>query len=480
MPSKLQVGDVYKSTVEAQVVAQADVLVAGGGTAGCVAAIAAARNGADVLLVERQGFLGGMMTAGNAGLTKYIVHEKSQTEYREVLAQLAEDPASVQVIGGLPMEITQRLMDTGAGIGTDGTAGSYVFTAQDDFKFLLLTMMEEAGVRVLLHSLIVDVVKEGDSLAGVVVENKSGRQVILGKMVIDASGDGDVSARAGAPFVVGVAEGDAAAETGTPLGSMQAMGVMFRMGNIDMERCFQYLLAHREQFMPQSFALLGLEEAYEAFKKGDMATFNITGIGHRSQIYNTPIPGVFTVCCPLFYGNGLDVQDLTRGEIAMMKEIRKRVAEIKSSLPGFEDAYLIDCPEICVRETRHFRGEYLLDIEDILSQRAFEDTIGRGCHPIDIQPIPDSLKKYPLPHRWYFNIPYRSLLPKGVDNLLLAGRCISNTHEASGCTRVTMSCMVTGEAAGTAAAMCVAGELEPRDLEPARLRRRLADQGVIL
>ena len=480
MPSKLQVGDVYKSTVEAQVVAQADVLVAGGGTAGCVAAIAAARNGADVLLVERQGFLGGMMTAGNAGLTKYIVHEKSQTEYREVLAQLAEDPASVQVIGGLPMEITQRLMDTGAGIGTDGTAGSYVFTAQDDFKFLLLTMMEEAGVRVLLYSLIVDVVKEGDSLAGVVVENKSGRQVILGKMVIDASGDGDVSARAGAPFVVGVAEGDAAAETGTPLGSMQAMGVMFRMGNIDMERCFQYLLAHREQFMPQSFALLGLEEAYEAFKKGDMATFNITGIGHRSQIYNTPIPGVFTFCCPLFYGNGLDVQDLTRGEIAMMKEIRKRVAEIKSSLPGFEDAYLIDCPEICVRETRHFRGEYLLDIEDILSQRAFEDTIGRGCHPIDIQPIPDSLKKYPLPHRWYFNIPYRSLLPKGVDNLLLAGRCISNTHEASGCTRVTMSCMVTGEAAGTAAAMCVAGELEPRDLEPARLRRRLADQGVIL
>ena len=122
----------------------------------------------------------------------------------------------------------------------------------------------------------------------------------------------------------------------------------------------------------------------------------------------------------------------------------------------------------------------LCDIEDILSQRAFADGIGKGCHPIDIQPIPDALKRYPLPHRWSFDIPYRSLLPKEIDNLLLAGRCISNTHEASGCTRPTVQCMVTGEAAGTAAALSAAQGITPRDLDAAILRARLREQGVIL
>lgn len=261
---------------------------------------------------------------------------------------------------------------------------------------------------------------------------------------------------------------------------MQAMGVMFRMGNVDMMRCFEDLITHQDQFQPQPFALMGLDEAYASFKRGDMMAINITGIGHRFQIYNTPLPGVFTFCCPHFYGNGLSASDLTQAEIAMMKEIRKRVSDMKRSLPGFEDAHLLDCPEIGVRETRHFRGEYVLSIEDILHKRPFRDTIGRGCHPVDIQPVPDSIRNYPLPHHWYFNIPYRCLLPKNVDNVLLAGRCISNTHEASGCTRPTVQCMVTGQAAGTAAAMCVAEGVRPASLDTDKLQRRLTDQGVVL
>jgi len=476
----LALGTVYRSVVEAEIVSETDVLVAGGGTAGTVAAIAAARNGAQVLLVERRGFLGGMMTGGNAGLTKYIVHEKSQAEYREVLAELERDPSAVQVIGGLPMEITQRLLDMGAGIGTHGAAGSYVFTSQSEFEFLLLEMMEEAGVRLMLHSLIVDVIVDDGAIRGLIVENKSGRQALVGKVVVDATGDGDVASLAGAPYVVGVAEGDMAADAGTAIGTMQAMGVMFRVGNIDMQRCFEYLLEHREHFAPQPFALLGLDEAYAAFQRGDMMTINITRIGHNFQIYNTPIPGVYTFCCPHYYGNGLRVEDLTQGGVVMMREIRKRLADMRAELPGFEHACLIDCPEICVRETRHFRGEYVLDIEDILSQREFADGIGKGCHPIDIQPIPDSLKKYPLPPRWSFDIPYRCLLPKAIENLLLAGRCISNTHEASGCTRPTVQCMVTGEAAGTAAALSAAQGKTPRQLDTVYLRDRLAEQGVIL
>ena len=153
---------------------------------------------------------------------------------------------------------------------------------------------------------------------------------------------------------------------------------------------------------------------------------------------------------------------------------------MKRSLPGFEDAYLIDAPEICVRESRHFRGEYVLDIEDVFSQRVFKDSIGRGCHPIDIRPIPESLRERPLSRRWYFHIPYRCLLPKRVDNVLLAGRCISNTHEAAGCTRPTVQCMVTGEAAGTAAAMCLEQNVRPLGLDTGQLRQRLVAQGVLL
>ena len=477
---KLEVGTEYETRVKATVVEKADVVVAGGGTAGCVASIAAARNGVRVILIERQGFLGGMMTGGNAGLTKYVVHEKDPEEYRNVLAQLSVDPSSVQVVGGLPMEITRRLLENKIGIATEGTAGSYVFTSQADFKWLLLELMEEAGVMLMLHCLVVDVIKDGRRIQGVVVENKSGRQAVLGDVVVDATGDGDAAARAGVPFVLGVGPEDLAAEHGTPPGTMQEMGVMFRMGNVDMKKCFEYLKEHTDQFIPQRFAMMDLDYAYESFLKGDMMTIKITGIGHFFQIYNTPDPGVFTFCCPSCKGNGLSVRDLTKAEVTLAGEIHRRVKAMKESLPGFEDAYLLDCPEIGVRETRHFRGEYVLNIEDIINGKQFPDGIGKGCHPIDIQPIPESLKDKPLGPRWHFNIPYRSLVPLEIDNLLLAGRCISNTHEASGCTRPTVQCMVTGEAAGTAAALCAKQKIQPRNLPFDKLRNVLVKQGVLL
>ena len=478
---ELTVGSTLRTEVVTTVAAEADVLVAGGGTAGCLAAVAAARRGADVLLVERRNFLGGMMTGGNAGLTKYIVHEKSQAEYREVWQLLETEPESVQAVGGITMELTQRLIDSGAGLGTFGRGGSYVFTDQQEFKWTLFDMMEEAGVRLLLHSVVADVLTAAGAVRGVVVEGKSGRQALVSRLTIDATGDADVATRAGAPFVLGVGPEDLAArENDVPLGTMQQMGIMFRMANVDMRRCFEYLKQHPDQFRVQPFALLSLNDACDAFLRGEMSTLNITGIGHGFQIYNTPIPGVFTFCCPSHAGDGTSTADLTEGELALAKEIRKRVRQMRGDLPGFEEARVVDCPEISVRETRHVQGEYVLTIEDVLNDRQFDDSIGRGCHPIDIHPAPAWIRAHKLKPRWSFAIPYRCLVPLETEALLVAGRCISTTHEASGCTRPTVQCMITGEAAGTAAALCLQRAESPRALDPSALRVALLEQGAVL
>lgn len=190
--------------------------------------------------------------------------------------------------------------------------------------------------------------------------------------------------------------------------------------------------------------------------------------------------GVFTCCCPDVSGSGLDVEDLTKAEVAMAKMTYLWVQEMRQHIPGFENCHLRDCPDIGVRETRHFRGEYVLDIHDILTQRQYEDTIGRGSHPIDVSPIPQELKDVKIGNHWHFNIPYRSLVPCEIDNLLLAGRCISCTHEASGCVRPSVQCMVTGQAAGTAAAMCAAKTIPPRELNTDQLRQKLTEQNVVL
>ena len=480
MTNNLTKGSIYTTTVEATVADEADVLVVGGGSAGVTAAIAAARAGADTLLTESTGTLGGMMTTGNAGLTNFIVHQKSQAVQREIVAELGTNPSAVQIAGGLPMEITRRLLDSGAAVGTEGTGGSYVFTSRDELKWLLLDMMEEAGVRLMLHSLAVDVILDDGSLRGVVFESKEGRQAVLAKNVIDATGDGDVAAKAGCPFVLGVGPDDLSAkEDAANIGTMSHMGVMYRMANVDLKQTFEYLKEHRDQYHVQALALYSFDDAYERFLKGEMVTFVAKGKEVGLQVYNSPLPGVVTLCCPCYAGNGLLAADLTRGEIEMRNIMRKQIEDIKL-LPGFESSFLIDCPDVCVRETRHIQGEYVLGIEDVLAGRDFEDSIGRGAHTVDAHAIPDEIKRKEVPRNWCFHIPYRSLVPKGVENLLVAGRCASFTHEAFGCARTTVQCMVAGEAAGVAAAVCSAGDTSPRSLDPGVLRQKLAAQGVLL
>ena len=471
---------VITRSVTAPVVEEVDVLVTGGGAAGVVAAIAAARAGARTLLAERRGFLGGMMTGGNAGLTNFIVHQKSQAVQREIVSALADDRGSVQIVGGIPMEIAERLLASSGAVGTEGTAGSYVFTSQVAFKWLLMDLVEEAGAGLMLHCLACDAVLADGSMRGVVFETKEGPVAVLAGVVVDATGDGDIAAEAGCEAVVGVGPDDLAARHDpSQLGSMSAMGVMYRVGNVDLERCFHYLTAHPEHFSVQALALYSLEDAAARFRRGEMVTMVVRGREIGLQVYNSPDPGVVTLCCPCCKGRGLSWRDLTRAELSMRDVIRKQVADVRH-LPGFEECWVIDCPEIGVRETRHVRGEYVLTIEDVLAGRDFPDSIGRGAHTVDSHGIPPEVKRRELPRNWSFQMPYRCLVPLGVDGLLVAGRCASLTHEAFGCARPTVQCMVTGEAASVAAAMCAARGVAPRALPPADLRDRLRTQGVVL
>ena len=284
----LKVGDVYKTEVAATVAAQADVLVAGGGTAGGIAALAAARNGAKVILVERHGCLGGMMTLGNAALTTFIaypggrarengqwLYDRAVQQFAQSAQRLADNPAALQIVGGIPMEIAHRLINMGAGIDTAGQAGTYLATDSEVFKALLFDLTAEAGVELLLHSWIVNVVMDGASIKGIVVENKSGRQVLLGSTVIDATGDADVAAQAGAPFNIGVAPDDISARAGIACGTTESMGMMYVYGNVDLERLLQFALSQPEKNVPSWSKFQTIDAAYQAFRRGDTAQIHL-------------------------------------------------------------------------------------------------------------------------------------------------------------------------------------------------------------
>lgn len=476
-------GEQIRSEVVSTVLEPVDVVVAGGGTAGVTAALAAARSGAKTMLIESRGFLGGMLTAGNAGITMFTKFSGKVSEHENDLRCLAESPEELQVARGIPMEIARRLLDEGAAIGNEGTVGAYLFTSSEDFKRVLIEMMEEAGVLLRFHTMVVDVLKNDRRIEGVVVESKSGREIVPARQFVDATGDGDVAVRAGAAYTVGVTERDICASQ-SQIGEMHPMGVMFKVGNVDFDRMFAYLGEHPEFYSKQPFARFSYEEALARYRKGEMATIDIIReeqYPRRFQVYNLPTAGVATLCCPSVKGmDGCNADDLTRAEVVIAKMLARWMEGIRA-FPGFENAFLLQVPEMGVRETRHIEGDYLLTLEDIYHQKQFEDCIGFGAHPIDTRPRPEWLNdpETSYPPRWYFQIPFRALVVRDLDNLLVAGRCISATHEGFGCIRPTVQCMVTGEAAGTAAALAVKRECDPRELPIGELRDLLHKNQVL-
>lgn len=417
--------------------ADVDVVVAGGGSAGWAAATAAARLGARTMLVEQYGFLGGMMTAGGVGCIcgPYTCAPNSTRR---------------QIVFGLCGEFMRRLEDRGAGF-------KHLHRFQVDHhqaKVVLDEMILAAGVRPLYHTFVVDALISRGTIRGIVIENKAGRQAILAKVVVDATGDGDVAMRAGAQFEKGDADG-----------RLQSPTYIFDMGGVDVERATAAIGSVR-----------GLLEAAVQTDGWDLPRLS----GSYSPL---PQPGtVHANMTRVYLVDATDPESLTRGDIEG-RRIAVRYAEfLRARVPGFERAYLAAlAPQIGIRETRRIVGEYVLTREDVLGARAFEDGICRAAWPIELHdPDGPETTRLHLDGDATYQIPFRCLIPVGVEQLLVAGRCLSSTREGNGSARVMAYCMAMGEAAGTAAAMTVATGGTVRLTDSRVLRFELEHHGAVL
>jgi hypothetical protein len=418
----------------------AQVVVVGSGSAGATAAIASARTGADTLLVERYGFLGGTSTMVLD--TFYGFYPPGEDNRR--------------VVGGIPWEIAQRLAQRGMMIERPNTygAGTGVTYDPETLKVVWEQTVLEAGARLRLHTFCTDALVEGGHITGVIVDGKTGLGVIEASVVVDASGDADVCFRAGAPF-------QKAGEDGPP----QSLTTTFRLGNVDVERATQVKRALLEELMRRA----NLSGEYTLPRE-------------EGSVHRTPLPGVVaTNMTRIANVDATDPLELTKAEIEGRTQALEYARFLRSEVPGYERCYLMNfSTQIGVRETRRVYGEYRLTREDVLSARKFEDAVAQCGAPIeDHHPGSDTRWEY-IPGGDTYDIPYRCLLPLNVENLIVAGRCLSATHDAHASVRSMGQCMAMGQAAGTAAAMSALSHVAPRRLPIRELQSRLVSDGALL
>lgn len=443
------------------------VLVVGAGAAGINAAIAAARNGARTLLVEYHGFLGGI----SATLPWLGFHDQ---DYRPI-------------IKGLPLEIAQRLQAAGAAseFVLDPKCGSAISVDNHAWKCLAMELARDAGVELMLHTQVVDTLREGDRITGVVVEHKSGRQELHADVVIDCSGDGDVAARGGVAWEKG--------RTGD--GLVQAPTLVFRLGGLDraafVAGCKDRENNYREWLAP--FPELWDKMMRRIDSMPVIVCGGFAGIVERARqagefhVPQTRIVGVklhrpdqFMVVMTRVLGlDPTDVTSLTDAYAQIYTQIPELVSFFKKWVPGCRDAYLLEiAPMLGVRESRRIMGDYVLTGDDVVEGRQFDDAIALGGYHIDIhRPSGTWVESRNVET---YDIPFRSLIARDVEGLLMAGKCLSATHEAVASTRIIPVCMAQGQAAGTAAALAVRQGVTPRELDRQLLRNTLIDQGVEL
>jgi glycine/D-amino acid oxidase-like deaminating enzyme len=420
--------------------AAVDVLVVGAGSAGSSAAITAARQGARTLLVDRLAFMGGTSTAVLD--TFYAFYTPGERPRR--------------VVGGIGWEIVERLTAAGVAFERPNTygAGTGVTYDQETLKVTWEDMAADAGVELLLHTWATGVSVEEGRIEGVRLWNKGGERWVSAPVVIDASGDADVCALAGAAY-------DNAARQGT----VQSLSTLFKLANVDVERATSVGKAELWQRMR------------EAAASGDYRLPRIEGSWHR-----TPFPGVVLVHMTRIPNvDATDPEQLTRAEIEGRRQVREYARFLRDRVPGFEAAVVVaTSPAIGVRESRRVHGDYVLTRSDVLEARRFDDEIALCGAPIEDHHAGGDTDWQYVTEGGAYGIPYRCLLPAELEGLLVAGRCFSATHDAHASARSMATCMAMGQAAGVAAGMALREGILPRAVDPGALRQRLAADGALL
>lgn len=437
-----------------------DVLILGGGTSGVGAAVAASRSGANTLLVERYGFLGGV---ANVGLCLHTFHSSN----------------GERVVAGLPWEMIQRMKALGGSTGPVWIENAHMKTTTpidvEVMKYVTQEMVLESGGKLLYHTLPLEVVMEDNRIAGVVLLTKDGKMLVRAKVVIDCTGDGDIATWSGVPYEKG-RDSDK---------KMQRMSLVFKMGNVDVPRMFNEI--------GKGGAWAPLPDGGESYpvwwsatleRYADIAMQEGLFLGTDEFWGNTVHKGETNINASRLQGlDGTNSFDLTVGEVEGKRQVFKLAEVLRKYVPGFEGSYIqATAPFIGVRETRRMEGEYQLTASDCVSGRKFEDGIAKVGYPIDIHD-PSSGKTLFTPiggEDGSYDIPYRCLLPKNVEGLLLAGRCISTTHEAMASTRTMITGMMVGEAAGTAAALAIRNGTSVRAVDANELREQLRKRGAHL
>jgi hypothetical protein len=419
----------------ARIVARPDVLVVGGGPAGLAAAIAARREGCSVTLIERYPYLGGLASGGMV-LVLDDMHNGEETTVTGLCMEMIERMAQVGACVYPPPEERGQSWDK---YRKWARWGCHDFRAQtkpqpivmaaafdpDGWKRVSNELITQAGVDVRLHSWFSRAIVQDGRIRGVICETKGGREAILADAVIDTTGDLDVAAAAGATFIEGA----------------YIVTTVFRLGNVDTDEAERFAAAE-----PETFAAL------------DRQAKRTMGGSWDHWWLKTPLPGVVWCNCPHMTGyDGLKVEDLTRADFEGRKRIYALVDFVREKMPGFKDCFVVDvAPQLGIRQTRLLEGEYVVTKDDVMERVYFPDTVARG--------------------RDYYT-PYRSMLPKEVEGLIVAGRHYSATEAAQKMSREIPPCMSMGQSAGVAAALALSGNIPLRRVEPRAIQSRVRAQG---
>lgn len=408
-----------------------DVLVLGSGPAGFAAAYTAAKNGADVILVDQCGDVGGISTSG---LMSHWTGSCGSPLFNEILRRSA-----LKNEGKFKNKIT-NLIDP------------------EKLKTLYLEMLDEVGCGLMLYTFAEDAICDGDKVLGATVINKSGKTDIYAKVTIDATGDGDIAAAAGAEFVLG-RESD---------NKMQPATLMFKVGGVDYERAV-FLGSFESTYETLDGELQALAKQHIPYPAGHILT------------YETTLPGIVT--CNMT--NAIDIdgtcaQDLTKAMLICRRQMDDIVKYLRKFVPGYENCFAVSSASLIgIRETRHFKGKYTLTAEDILEARMFDDYVVKDAYfNFDVHNITGSGLDETGVQRHFsqdkgYTIPYRCLIPEVKENLLLCGRNISGTHMAHSNFRVMPICVGIGEAAGTAASVSVLEGCRLNDIPAEKIREAI-------